>query len=78
VQVVLAPGGLAVGDDVELDAGQGLDAGLAGSLVELDRAGGGAVVGEPDRWVVQLGCAVDDLADLGECVVDAELGMRVQ
>ena len=63
--------------DVGLDTDDGLDAGLVGTIVELDRPEHVAVVGERDgRHVGGLG-GVDDVAEAICAVEEAELAVEM-
>ncbi len=68
----------AVVGDVDLAAQNRLDSGLSGLPVELDRAGHGAVVGEPDRRHLELGGAGREGRDPAGPVEDRVLGVDVK
>ena len=74
VPVALAP----VGDDVHLAAEQRLDPDLARSLVELDRPGHRAVIGEPHGGHAEIGGALHELGDPTGAVEHRVLGVDVK
>ena len=65
-------------DDVQLAADQRLDAVLLGGLVELDRAVHHAVVGEPERGLVERGGTGRERVDLAGTVEQRVLGVDVE
>ena len=68
----------AVVGDVDLAAEDRLDARLGRVAVELDRAGHGAVVGEPDRGHLELGGAGRERGNPAGPIEDGVLGVDVQ
>src|SRR5439155_983 len=64
--------------DVDLAADEGLHAVLAGLPVELDRAGEGAVVGEPHGGHLELRGALGERRDAAGAVEDRILGVDVK
>ena len=69
---------LAVVGDVDLAADDGLDAGVAGRLPELDGARHRAVVGEADRRHLELGGPRDEVGNPARPVEDRVLGVDVE
>ena len=69
---------VAVVGDVDLAADERLHALLARRLVEVDRAGERAVVGEPDRRHVELGGALREVRDPARPVEDRVLRVDVE
>ena len=61
-----------------LDTDDRFDAGVTAERVEVDRAVEGAVIGESERRHVQRFRACDEVAEAGQPVEQAVLGMRVQ
>jgi len=70
--------GHAAGGDVGLDADDRLDAGLLGGGVERDDPVHAAVVGQRHCRHPLVGDALRHLADAGEAVEQAELGVNVK
>ena len=64
--------------DVDLAADERLDALVSGRLVEVDRAGERAVVGEPDGRHLELGGALREVRDPAGAVEDRVLGVDVE
>src|SRR5579871_5445313 len=69
---------VAVVGDVDLAAEERLHALLPRRLVQVDRASEGAVVGEPDRWHVELGGALREIRDPARPVEDGVLRVDVK
>ncbi len=65
-------------DEVDLAADDRLDAVLAARLVELDRAVHDAVVGEPERRLLELRGALGERLDLARAVEQRVLGVDVE
>ena len=64
--------------DVDLAADDGLDSLVPGRLVEVDRAGERAVVGERDGRHLELGGALREVRDPAGAVEDRVLGVDVE
>ena len=64
--------------DVDLAAEHGLDAFVPGCLVEIDRAGERAVVGQRDGRHLELGSALREVRDPARAVEDRVLGVDVE
>ena len=78
VALDLALADRAVVDEVRLEPQDRLDAVLAARLEELDRAVHHAVVGEPERRLLELRGAGGELVDLAGAVEQRVLGVDVQ
>ena len=77
MRVALGLGAAVVGD-VDLAAEDRLDALLGGVAVELDRAGHGAVVGEPDGGHLELSGAGRERRNPAGPIEDGVLGVDVK
>ena len=64
--------------DVDLAAEHGLDPFGLGRLVEVDRAGEGAVVCEPDGRHLELGGALREVGDPAGAIENRVLGVDVE